>query len=139
MTMNTRFRKATLLMSIALATGFLVSCSSSPEKVPPLTDKAASQWNATVEEHIPDARRAGNLKQLGQELIALQESLSRDANELNEKTVALNVNYDATKEEARQLLADFSVKRNAALQKYRDIIFAMRREASADEWKALTK
>lgn len=139
MTMNTRFRKATLLMSIALAIGFLVSCASSPERVPILSDKTASQWNATVEKHIPDAQRAGNLKQLGQELAVLQESLSRDVTELNEKAVALNVNYDATKEEAQQLITDFAVKRTAALEKYRDIIFAMRREASADEWKALTK
>jgi hypothetical protein len=139
MTMNTRFRKATLLMSIALAIGFLASCASSPERVPTLSDKTASQWDATVEKHIPDAQRAGNLKQLGQELAALQESLSRDVTELSDKAVALNMNYDATKEEARQLIADFAVKRKAALEKYRDIIFAMRREASADEWKALTK
>jgi hypothetical protein len=136
---TTRYRKATSLISIALAIGFLVSCASSPEKVPTLSDKTASQWNATVDKHIPDVQRAGNLKQLGQKLAALQESLSRDVIELNEKTVVLNMNYDATKEEARQLIADFSVKRNAALEKYRDIIFAMRREASADEWKALTK
>lgn len=136
---TTRYRKATSLISIALAIGFLVSCASSPEKVPTLSDKTASQWNATVEKHIPDVQRAGNLKQLGQKLAALQESLSRDVIELNEKTVVLNMNYDATKEEARQLIADFSVKRNAALEKYRDIIFAMRREVSADEWKALTK
>ena len=139
MTMNTRFRKASLLMSIALAIGFLVSCASSPERVPTLSDMTASQWNATVEKHIPDAQRAGNLKQLGQELAALQESLSRDVTELSDKAIALNVNYDATKEEARQLITDFAVKRKAALEKYRDIIFAMRREASADEWKALTK
>jgi outer membrane murein-binding lipoprotein Lpp len=136
---TTRYRKATSLISIALAIGFLVSCASSPEKVPTLSDKTASQWNATVDKHIPDVQRAGNLKQLGQKLAALQESLSRDVIELNEKTVVLNMNYDATKEEARQLIADFSVKRNAALEKYRDIIFAMRREVSADEWKALTK
>jgi predicted metalloenzyme YecM len=126
-------------MSIALAIGFLVSCASSPERVPTLSDMTASQWNATVEKHIPDAQRAGNLKQLGQELAALQESLSRDVTELSDKAIALNVNYDATKEEARQLITDFAVKRKAALEKYRDIIFAMRREASADEWKALTK
>lgn len=137
--MNTRFRKATLLMSIALAIGFLVSCASSPERVPTLGDKTASQWDATVDKHIPDAQRARNLKQLGQELAALQESLSRDITELSDKAVALNVNYDTTTEEARQLIADFAVKRKAALEKYRDIIFAMRREASADEWKALVK
>jgi hypothetical protein len=139
MDMTLRYRKLTLLLSIALAIGFLVSCASSPEKVPTLSDKTASQWNATVEKHIPDVQRAGNLKQLGQKLAVLQESLSGDVTELSEKAVALNANYDATKEEARQLVTDFAAKRNAALEQYRDIIFSMRREVSADEWKALTR
>jgi hypothetical protein len=139
MNRTTRYRKSTLLLSIALAVGFLVSCASSPETVPTLSDKTASQWNATVEKHIPDVQRAGNLKQLGQKLAVLQESLSGDVTELSEKAVALNANYDATKEEARQLVTDFAAKRNAALEQYRDIIFSMRREVSADEWKALTR
>lgn len=126
-------------MSILLAVGFLVSCASSPKTVPTLSDETASQWNATVDKHIPDAKRAGNLKQFGRQLFELQDLLSRDIAGLNEKAIALNANYGSTKEEARQLMADFIAKRNAALAQYRDIIFAMRHEVSAEEWKVLTK
>ena len=56
---------------------------------------------------------------------------------LNEKAVALNANYESTREEERELMAAFFEKRNSALAQYRDIIFAMRREVSAEEWKAL--
>lgn len=126
-------------MSILLVVGFLVSCASSPKTVPSLSEETPSQWNATVDKHIPDAKRAGKLKLYGQQLFELQDSLSRDIAGLNEKAVALNANYGATKEDARQLMAAFSEKRNTALAQYRDVIFAMRREVSAEEWKALTK
>ena len=96
-------------IAVLLAAGCLGSCASSPEKGLPLAE-AASQWNATVDKHIPDAQRAGKLKQLGQQLVELQNSLSRDIAGLNEKAVALNANYESTGEEARQLVAAFSEK-----------------------------
>jgi predicted nucleic acid-binding Zn-ribbon protein len=101
--------------------------------------ETASQWNATVDKHIPDAQRAGKLKQLGQQLVELQNSMSRDIAGLHEKTGALNENHESTREEARQLATGFFEKRNSALAQYRDILFAMRREVSAEEWKALMK
>jgi hypothetical protein len=125
-------------IAVLLAAGCFGSCASSPEKGLPLTE-ATSEWNATVEKHIPDAQRASRLKQLGQQLVELQNSISRDIAGLNKKAVELNANYESTREEARQLVADFVEKRNAALAQYRDILFAMRREVSAEEWKALMK
>ena len=51
---------------------------------------------------------------------------------------ALHERYDATHEELQVLVNDFSQERNPKYAKYRDIIFAMRSEVSADEWTALT-
>jgi hypothetical protein len=133
-----RSRTAAGWLAIALATGFLVSCTSTPATVPTLSE-TAPQWNATVDRHIADAERAGRLKQLGQQLVDLQDLLAQEVAGLNEQAVALNANYDATRDDARQLLADFMRKRNAALARYRDVIFAMRAEVSAQEWKALTR
>jgi hypothetical protein len=62
-----------------------------------------------------------------------------DIDVLNEQAVELNANYSATKEEGRQLVAVFFEKRNAALVQYRDVVIAMRREVSAEEWKTLTR
>ena len=125
-------------MFIVLALGFLMSCASAPRMVPTIRE-TASQWNADVDKQIPDAQRAGRLKQLGLQLIELQDSLSSDIAVLNEQAVALNANYGATRDEARQLVAGFFEKRTAALAQYRDVVFAMRREVSAEEWKALTR
>jgi hypothetical protein len=138
MNVKTGYRRATLLMSIVLALGFLVSCASAPRMVPTIRETAA-QWNADVDKQIPDAQRAGRLKQLGLQLIELQDSLSSDIAVLNEQAVALNANYGATRDDARQLVAGFFEKRTAALAQYRDVVFAMRREVSAEEWKALTR
>jgi hypothetical protein len=105
----------------------------------PTIRETASQWNADVDKHISDAQRAGRVKQLGLQLIELQDSLASDIAGLNEKAVELNANYSATKEETRQLVAVFFEKRNAALAQYRDVVIAIRREVSAEEWKALTR
>ena len=125
-------------MAAVLAVGVLLSCVSATRMVPTIRE-TASQWNADVDKHIPDAQRAGRLKQLGLQLIELQDSLSSDIAVLNEQAVELNANYGATKEETRKLVACFFEKRNAALAQYRDVVFAMRREVSAEEWKALTR
>jgi predicted nucleic acid-binding Zn-ribbon protein len=125
-------------IAVLLAAGCLGACARSPEKGLPPTE-ARSQWNDTIDKQIPDPQRASKLKQLGQQLVELQNSISRDIAGLNEKAVALNANHEANKEEAQQLVAAFFEKRNSALAQYRDIIFAMRREVSAEEWKALMK
>jgi hypothetical protein len=138
MKMNRVYRSAGMLMAVVLTTGFLVSCASAPRMVPTIRE-TASQWNADVDKHISDAQRAGRVKQLGLQLIELQDSLASDIAGLNEKAVELNANYSATKEETRQLVAVFFEKRNAALAQYRDVVIAIRREVSAEEWKALTR
>jgi hypothetical protein len=127
-----------LLISIALAFGSLMACASAPRMVPTIRE-TASQWNAAVDARIPDAQRAGKVKQLGLQLIELQDSLASDIAVLNRQAVALNENYYTTGSEARQLIAAFFEKRNTALAQYRDLVIAMRREVSPDEWKALTR
>ena len=77
------------------------------------------------------------MKQYGQQLFDLKKSLSQEIAALDEKSIELNSNYASTRDEARQMVADFMQKRDAALAQYRDIIFAMRREVTAAEWKTL--
>jgi hypothetical protein len=67
----------------------------------------------------------------------LQAILSEDIDELKEQFVALNANYASTEDDMWMLVNRFQGKREAALENYRDIIFAMRREVSEKEWKAM--
>jgi len=137
--MNTlpRYRTAAGWIVILLAFGFAVSCASPPELLPTSTDETAAKWNAAVKKYVQDPQRASKMMEYGQQLFDAQKSLSRDIAVLNEQGLDLNANYGATREEARQMLANFTQKRNVALAQYRDLIFAMRREVTAAEWKAL--
>jgi hypothetical protein len=130
--------KATSLMALApLAILLFVSCSSTPEKFS-LGEETTGQWNAAVEKTIVQPQRAAKLKALGQQLIDVSNSIQQDIGAFNEKAIMLNEKYDASNEELQQLVVEFSEKRNPKVAEYRDIIFAMRSEVSADEWKALT-
>jgi hypothetical protein len=124
-------------MVIALVLGFVMACASPPELLPTPTDETAAKWNAAVKKHIQDPQRASKMMQYGQQLFDLQKSLSRDIAALDEKGFELNASYTSTRDEARQMVANFMQKRNVALAQYRVLIFAMRREVTAAEWKAL--
>jgi hypothetical protein len=131
---------ATLLLAalVALTFSFVVSCSSTPEKVE-ISEATVAEWNATVDKTIQDPQRAAKLKDLGQQLIDVSEATEQDIEVLNRQFMALNENYNATQADMQELVGDFQETRNARFAQYRDIIFAMRREVSADEWKHLMK
>jgi len=92
-----------------------------------------------VAEAISDPARARKLTEMGRRLIDLQGVLTQDMADLNRQGAELNAGYGTTREEFRQLEQAFDTKRSAALQQYREVLFAMRAQTSADEWKRLTK
>ncbi|MBE9564031.1 MAG: hypothetical protein IMF17_02220, partial [Proteobacteria bacterium] len=75
--------------------------------------------------------------QLGQQFLTLEHSMAGEFTEMNKKATALNANYNSTSDEALQLFKDFEQKRIDALNKYRDLMFAVRSEVSEKEWKVL--
>jgi len=127
-----------LLALLPLAFWIVVSCSTAPKKVE-LTDETVAQWNATVEKTIKEPERASKVKELGQQLIDVSNSIAQDVEAFNQKGTELNENYNTTNEEFQQLVNEFVEKRNPKFEQYRDIIFAMRSEVSAEEWKHLMK
>jgi succinate dehydrogenase/fumarate reductase flavoprotein subunit len=132
---NTVFLLALLPLVLAL----FVSCSSAPTTGMFVADEAGESWNAKVDETIKEPERAAELKGLGQQLIDVSISIQQDIADFNQKAMALNENHDATHEEFQRLMDELSEKRAPKYAEYRDIIFAMRGEVSADEWKALNK
>ena len=125
-----------LLALIPLAFLIVVSCSSAPKKVE-LTDETAKHWNAVVDKTIAEPERSAKLKKLGQKMINVASSIQQDVEAFNQHAIALNEKYDATHDEFQQMADEFVEKRNPKFAEYRDIIFAMRSEVNADEWKAL--
>lgn len=131
--------KSTLWFALALMLFWLlVSCSSAPKK-PELNSVVGKEWSASVDKTIADSQRAARLKQLGDELVAVSSSIQEDIDTLNMNLMELNENYAASHDQFEQLLEEFRQQRKPKFARYRDIIFAMRGETSAAEWKALTK
>ena len=124
------------ILAIALALVLVVACSTSP-KSPPSKEETISDWNAKVDSLLADPQRAEKIKQLGQQFIELKNSMANDFAQMNVKAAELNANYGATADEALQFFKQFEQKRRDALAQYRDLIFAMRGEVSAEEWKTL--
>ena len=127
-----------LLALLPLAFWIVVSCSTAPKKVE-LTDETVAQWNATADKTIKEPERAAKIKDLGQQLIDVSNSIAQDVEAFNQKGMELNENYNTTNEDFQQLVNEFVEKRNPKFKQYRDIIFAMRSEVSAEEWKHLMK
>jgi outer membrane murein-binding lipoprotein Lpp len=130
--------KAFFIVLVPLVFLLILSCSSTQKKHE-LTDETVADWNATVDKAISEPQRAARLKELGQQMIDVANSIQQDVNALNQKIMLLNEDYTATHEELQQMVEEFSEQRNPKFDEYRDIIFAMRSEVSPEEWKALTK
>ena len=136
MALMRRYGKTSFLLSLVIALFLVLACGSA--KTPLISyNEASSKWGAIVDEHISDAQRADRLKQYGRQLDHLQTSLAADIETVTEKLSALNVDYGSTKDDMQQALSVFTEKRNKALKEYRDIIFSMCQEVSAEEWQAL--
>ncbi len=130
---------AYMLALVPLVLALFVSCSSVPKTGLFDSDESTQDWNATVEQTIAEPQRAAKLKQLGKQLIDVSSSIQQDIAAFNQEAMALNEKYDATHEELKQLIDNLSEQRKPKYVEYRDLIFAMRSEVSADEWKALNK
>ncbi len=133
--MHLRTTRARHALPLLAAAGLLAACSH-PK---PLADESTGQWDAAVEKHVHDAARAARLKDLGHELIALGRTMRGQEAELQERAFALWSTYDATAGQARDQAESWAKRRRDDYARYRDLVFAMRREATAEEWKALVR
>lgn len=131
-------RVTALLIFTPLMIWLIISCSSTSTQLS-LSHNSADEWIALVEKTIPEQQRVEKVKKLGLEMIDLANTMSQQAEDMSKEATSLNENYKTTKEEMQKVLSKSIEVRNATFAKYRDVVFAMRSEVSADEWKELTK
>ena len=125
------------LLLIPLALVLMVSCSSKKPEPLALNNETKQQWAITVGKVIAEPERAAKVKDLGDELIDVSKEIMHDVDTLREKIAVINKDYDATDKELQTLVEEHTQQRDPKFARYRDIIFAMRSEVNADEWKAL--
>lgn len=131
-------RVTALLIFTPLMFWLIISCSSTSTQLS-LSHNSADEWIALVEKTIPEQQRVEKVKKLGLEMIDLANTMSKQVEDMSKEATSLNENYETTKEEMQKVLSTSIEVRNATFSKYRDVVFAMRSEVTADEWKELTK
>jgi hypothetical protein len=128
---------ATRWLLAAALIGCAASCSSKHDLAS--LDTKAGEWDATVDRAVRDPARAARVKDLGRQLAEVQRTMAQEVTALNVKAEALNADYAATAEQARDLAGSYAAQRRAAFARYRDFVFEMRGEVTAKEWKELSK
>ena len=125
----------------AVAVGLIflmsVSCSSTSEQFS-FSHDTVDEWNTLVDKTIPEQERALKVKKLGTKMIELANEMTLEYENLDASFVKLNENYNTTRKDVNKILGDFLETRKITFDNYRDVIFAMRSEVSAEEWKKLT-
>jgi hypothetical protein len=114
-----------------------VSCSSTSEQFS-FSHNTVDEWNTLVDKTIPEQERALKVKKLGTKMIELANEMTLEYENLDASFVKLNENYNTTREDVNKILGDFLETRKITFDNYRDVVFAMRSEVSAEEWKKLT-
>jgi len=114
-----------------------VSCSSTSEQFS-FSHDTVDEWNTLVDKTIPEQERALKVKKLGTKMIELANEMTLEYENLDASFVKLNENYNTTREDVNKILGDFLETRKITFDNYRDVVFAMRSEVSAEEWKKLT-
>jgi len=127
------------MSAVAVGLIFLmsVSCSYTSEQFS-FSHDTVDEWNTLVDKTIPEQERALKVKKLGTKMIELANEMTLEYENLDASFVKLNENYNTTREDVNKILGDFLETRKITFDNYRDVIFAMRSEVSAEEWKKLT-
>ncbi len=131
--------KVTMILFVPLISLLLLFSACTSTKPGPfvLEEGDVGQWEKRVVQVVAEPERAAKLKRLGRELIVVSEAIRHDIDELGAKIATLNKKFDADGDEFREILNEFRQKRNPKYEQYRDLLFAMRGEVDAQEWKEL--
>ena len=132
--------------SIALATLFLLLPACALRKGPPDPAKLQQQMTKTLDGEkalirstIADAERAESLVGLLDERDRLVASHAELVQSYRERMAALNADYGAEREAFEKVIAEYNTKRVASQRELAKLIEAMKKEATAEEWKAVAK
>lgn len=105
----------------------------------PNTEQVHADWVAKVNAAIKDPARAQRVVEQGAQLIDEQQSMAVALRAAADQLAALNDDYTTTDAQFMAAYSDYESKRQAAQMRFKNRVFAPRKEVSAEEWKASTK
>jgi len=132
--------------AIFLITGILLfsACALRPEvpdpvKVQEEIGEYRRQELALISTTIPDPERANRMIRLLGERDELIAQSTKTINAFRDQISILNADYHADRESFEALVANYNSQRAVAQEKFTALIGAMKKEASSEEWKVISK
>ena len=126
-----------LVAAVVIVPLLLCACSPGSKAKEGDPEKLRVKWEGEVRKSIKDPERAEKIIALGVRLDAKNRTLHEEITRLKQEMRDVNRNYDSTRGEYERTLAKFTERKNEALRQYLDSLFAMRQQATPEEWKAL--
>lgn len=124
---------ARLLLCVGIVATALPGCS----RVQPTAAEVRAQWREKTHQAIRDPVRARQVAERVGRLLDAQEAGNAALQAASEHFVALNADYHATSEQVTATYQEYEARQREALVKFRDELFALRREVSPAEWAIL--
>ena len=110
-----------------------------PMKVQRKMEAQLSSERALIEETVADSGAAARLIDLLDERDRLVAQHAEAIRSYRERMRALNADYNASREDFDEALAEYNGARHESQRAFTELIDAMKKEASPEEWKAISK
>ena len=108
-------------------------------KSAPTIEQVHADWVAKVNAAIKDPARAQRVGEQGGQLIDEEQSMVAALRAAADRLAVLNADHTATDQQFMAVYGDYENKRKAAQTLFKNGVFALRKEVSAEEWKEITK
>ena len=108
-------------------------------KAPPTIEQVHADLSAKISKAIQDPARARQISAQASRLLDEQQSMATDLKSVIAQLTALNGDYSVSYDRYVAVYNDYQSKRKTAQMKFKDGIFAIRAQVSAEEWKEMTK
>ncbi len=128
-----RAARAVVLLLAALAGLALGGCA----KTPPTAAEIRAKWMEKTRTTFPDPARAREISELVGRLLDAREERTAALRDASNRVAALNADYHATGEQFAAAYQEYENRQREAAAKFREDLFALRRQVSAAEWEAL--
>ena len=125
-----------LLLLFCLGFLVLTGCKSA---TPPTIEQVRAQWTERANKVISDPARAKQIAGLGVKLVEDQRAVTAEMKSLGDQMAALNADYKTTTGDFMKAYDAYAAKKQQAMSEFKDGVFAIRKQVTADEWKELIK
>jgi hypothetical protein len=126
-----------VIVLVLLLPGVVCLALAGCTRTPPSAAEVRARWMDKTNQTITDPARARQIAEMVGRLLDAQEAKAAALQSASDRLAALNTDYHATSGQAMAIYDECEARQREMLTKFKDDVFALRRQLSADEWKKL--